>query len=58
MGLVFLPHSDDFSKHTDIKRYPEQREGLESNTWKGYPVNGKLNEIQPVEHQVNRLEEK
>lgn len=47
-----------FPQHTDIKRYPEQQEGLERYTWKGYPVNGKLNEIQPVEHQVNRLGEK
>lgn len=58
VGLAFLPHSDGFSEHPDIKRHPEQQEGLERNTWKGYPVNGKLNEIQPVEHQVNRLGEK
>lgn len=57
-GLIFLPHSDDFSQHTDIKRYPEQQEGFERYTWKGYPVNGKLSEILPVEHQVNRLGEK
>lgn len=47
-----------FSEHTVITRYPEQQEGLERYTWKGYSVNGKLNEIQPVEHQVNRLGEK
>lgn len=51
-------HSDGFFEHIGIKRYPEQQEGLERYTWKGYSVNGNLNEIQPVEHQVNRLGEK
>lgn len=38
-----------------FQRYPEQQEGLERYTWKGYSANGKLSEILPVEHQVNRL---
>lgn len=67
--LQFFPlgeKQDWFSYHipmissecADLKRYPEQQRGLAAYTWNGYSVNGKFNEIQPVGHQVNRLEGK